>query len=426
MKKQDKISGASFFAGIGGFDLALEAAGISVDFQCEIEEFCINVLEDHWPLVKRIKDIRDLCVSEIPESQIWCGGFPCQDVSVARGWLGRDGLKGKNSGLFYPFAKLVEERRPKIVLLENVLGLLSSHDGKDFANILLTLSNLGYGIAWRTLNTRYFGAPQSRPRVFICAWHGSSLSAYRSLFEGGSSCLPEKPRLGFLRASKCSLTGAKVPEVAFCLAATSGRHTGTDWSRSYVSYDSAVRRLTPTECERIQGFPTNWTLLSEGSGARYKDVDSPRYKAIGNAVSVPVAQWVAERIVQELQSPSLELPRSDFFEDIARFGSDTPELSKRTAQKIDLSSACIQDASKVKWGTGGVLEKGVCLTGAVQQFPLYPKDSRLVELLDRYRPDDKYFLSPNAAKGILRRVNNQGRKLFDPLNVALQNLQTLS
>lgn len=419
-----KIKNASFFSGIGGFDLGFDRAGIETVCQCEIDEFCKSILEKHWPNLKSFDDIQDISASLIPESEVWCGGFPCQDVSVARGWLGRDGLKGKNSGLFYPFVKLIEAKRPQVLLMENVTGLLNSHNGQDFAVILSTLEKLGYGVAWRTLNTRYFGVPQSRPRVFICAWTDSTLAAYHVLFEGGPHPLLEKPRLGFLRESQCKLTGAIVPEVAFCLAATSGRHTGTDWSRSYVSYESEVRRLTPTECERIQGFPTNWTLPDKNMSLKWADSDSPRYKAIGNAVSVPVAKWIGERIVQEIREPAPEINSLSLLNFIDRFGEHTPELSGSKAKQVNLSSfADRKDFPKIKWGSGGVMEKGICLMGRTSQWPLKLVNSRLVDFIDDYRPDKKYFLTPNAAKGILRRVNSQDRKLFEPLAVALENLQ---
>lgn len=422
-----KISSASFFTGIGGFDLGFERAGIETVFQCEIDEFCRSVLERHWPKIERHNDIREVEASSIPEAQVWSGGFPCQDVSVARGWLGRDGLKGENSGLFYPFVRLIKERLPKVVVMENVTGLLNSHNGQDFAILLYTLERLGYGVAWRTLNTRYFGAPQSRPRVFICAWAGSTASAYHVLFEGGQRNTPEKPRLGFLRESLCEVTGARVPEVAFCLAATSGRHTGTDWSRSYVSYDSAVRRLTPTECERIQGFPTDWTLPHEDFRLQEIDLDSPRYRAAGNAVSVPVVQWIGERIVKELQEPSLDISGFTILSGIDRFGVHTLELTGKRAKKVNLPSISgHDDAPKIKWNSGGVMEGGVCLMGPVPQWPLEPITSRLVDVLDKNKPDERYFLSPNAAQGILRRVNSQGRQLFEPLAAALNHLQSLA
>ena len=421
---QTRISSASFFTGIGGFDLGFEKIGIRSVFQCELDAFCKSVLKRHWPKVARVDDVRRIDASDIPEAQLWSGGFPCQDLSVARGWQGRNGLRGENSGLFYPFAKLIKAKLPRVVVMENVTGLLSSHEGRDFYILLSNLDRLGYGVAWRTLNTRYFGTPQSRPRVFICAWADSTYSAYHVLFEGGYGAVPEKPRLGFLRESHCKVTGAKVPEVAFCLAATSGRHTGTDWSRSYVSYESEVRRLTPTECERIQGFPDSWSLPSEDYPLQGADLDSPRYKAIGNAVSVPVVEWIGRRVLKEIEAPTPDLYVYDLCNSIDRFGGHTPELSGKGSSKVELQrDSSHESAPRIKWGSGGVLENGCCLMGAVSQWPIEPVTSFLVDALDKYRPDARYFLSPNAAEGILRRVNNQGRQLFEPLALALNRLQ---
>lgn len=421
---QTDIGVASFFAGIGGFDLGFENAGMKSIFQCEINDFCNKVLIRHWPSITRNKDICILEPTVIPDVPVWCGGFPCQDVSVARGWLGRDGLKGRNTGLFFDFAKLVAQRKPQVVIMENVTGLLNSHNGKDFAIVIQTLRTLGYGVSWRTLNTRYFGAPQSRPRVFVCGWKGSTDSAYHVLFEEGDSGKPEKPRLGFLRSSKCKITGAMVPEVAFCLAATSGRHTGTDWSRSYVAYENSVRRLTPTECERIQGFPENWTLPKSDLATPREDIDSLRYHAVGNAVSVPVVEWIGRRVVKELRDTSPAVVGGSLFDDIERFGERTPQLLRGRSSRVNLPQLySLQDAPEIKWASAGLVENDVCIMGSVSHMPKEPIDSLFVDALDKERPNDKYFLTPNAASGILRRVNGQRRRLFEPLGQALEKLQ---
>src|ERR1700757_472097 len=110
----------SFFSGIGGFDLGFEEVGCKVLFQCEKNEFCNEILRKHWPGVTLQKDISVLSAGSIPKADIWCGGFPCQDVSVARGAMGRDGLRGKNSGLFYTFFDLIKQKKPEIILIENV------------------------------------------------------------------------------------------------------------------------------------------------------------------------------------------------------------------------------------------------------------------------------------------------------------------
>jgi DNA (cytosine-5)-methyltransferase 1 len=297
---------ASFFAGIGGFDLGFERAGMQTVWQCEVKEFCLDILEQHWPHVPRSTDIREVQPDDIPTAAVWAGGFPCQDVSLAR--MGpRSGLRGQQSGLFYDFARLIDARRPPLVVLENVAALLSSHDGRDFAIVVRTLAELGYGVAWRVLDSRHFGVPQSRSRVFIVGSLGGAASAGSVLFE---------PECGDRNSEKGRPDGQKsvspfaisvgdpqrgfVKKLAHCLYAESARHTGTDWSRNYVSYpEGRVRRLTPLEAERLQGFPDDWTLPKR----QIDDVDrldSARYHACGNAVTVQTVEWIGRRIVDEL------------------------------------------------------------------------------------------------------------------------------
>ncbi|MEM7536593.1 MAG: DNA cytosine methyltransferase [Chloroflexota bacterium] len=296
---------ASFFAGIGGFDLGFEQAGHQVVFQCEINEFCQSILRKHWPTIPLDKNITEIEHGTIiPESDIWCGGFPCQDVSLARA-RPRDGLNGARSGLFFKFAELVGQAHPRIVILENVPGLLSSNGGADFQTVVQTLAEIGYAVGWRVLNSQHFGVPQSRSRVYIIGHIGGVECTSQILFEsecsGGEFTARKKTRKKSISPFKESLrdarTGAIVQRVSYCLAATSGRHTGTDWSRSYVVYPDAVRRFTPLEYERLQGFPDGWTIPPDVPDETLLDYDTPRYTALGNAVSVPVARWISERIM---------------------------------------------------------------------------------------------------------------------------------
>jgi DNA (cytosine-5)-methyltransferase 1 len=421
---RSKLTVNSFFAGIGGFELGFQRAGIRPVFHCEIQRYCNSVLQRHWPQNPCVGDILKVSADSIPSADIWCGGFPCQDVSVARGWLGRDGLKGKNTGLFYPFAELVKAKLPPVVVMENVTGLLNSHDGRDFAVILQTFQEIGYGVAWRVLNTRYFGAPQSRPRVYICAWQNSSRQAFDVLFEDGATFHPENQRLGFLRQTTCNKTGAHVPEVAFCLAATSGRHTGTDWSRSYISYYDEVRRLTPTECERLQGFPEGWTLPNEDFHLSDDAIDTLRYHAIGNAVSVPVVEWVAGRVRAGLCHTQAQ-PAKNASETagIDYAISRVHDFALKKAVKVEISTFVGRDdAPKIKWSSGGIMVAGRCVMAPVSSSPNKPVKSLFVDVLDEVKPSSRYFLSPNAATGILRRVASQGRELFVPLDAALRRL----
>jgi DNA (cytosine-5)-methyltransferase 1 len=403
----------SFFAGIGGFDLGFARSGAEISVHCEIDPFCRSVLKRHWPDTPETPDIKSIDARKLPAAEVWSGGFPCQDVSVARGGLGRDGLKGKRSGLFHVFLDLIAVRLPKIVLLENVTGLLNSHDGLDFELILKSLTDLGYGVAWRVLNSRYFGAPQSRPRVFVCAWFGSPHRAVRSLYERQVSAWPAKERLGFLTACKHASSGAIVPEVAYCLAATSGRHTGTDWSRSYVSYYDRVRRLTPSECEGLQGFPTGWTLPEPQVKLAENELDSLRYAALGNAVCVPVVEWIAKRIKNEWsRKANPEIAKVDL---LAPFPTDQPKTHLRLGEVK-------QSRGRFKWSSGGYAWKNDCILASVSPSPMKPTTRLFADVLEHDSVSEGHFLSPNAAEGILRRVRRQERTLFAPLEEALRRL----
>lgn len=133
------ISVNSLFAGIGGFDRAFELAGAKVQFQCEVDSYCRSVLARHWPDAKLHDDIRKLDPAEIPQADVWTAGFPCQDVSLARGNHGRTGLRGQHTSLFFELMALIDSIAPRVILLENVVGLLNSHKGQDFAIILQEL-----------------------------------------------------------------------------------------------------------------------------------------------------------------------------------------------------------------------------------------------------------------------------------------------
>jgi DNA (cytosine-5)-methyltransferase 1 len=300
-KTKSKPTFASFFSGIGGFDLGFQRAGFDVVLQCEIDSFCSSILKRHWPNVKRFEDIKKVNGADVPLSDVWAGGFPCQDVSVAR--MGpRAGLKGKRSGLFFEFSRLLEQCRPRVFVIENVPGLLSSHGGRDFEAIIRTLAGFGYSVGWRLLNSRYFGVAQSRQRIYIVGCYRDRTGPGKILFESEcgtgnaatSGSNGTKPISPFKESFGDPLKGPIVAGIAYCLYACSARHTGTDWSRNYVSYPQGrVRRLLPVECERLQGFPDSWTDLVDSES---EDSDEPRYHALGNAVTVPVGEWLGKRI----------------------------------------------------------------------------------------------------------------------------------
>ncbi len=154
----------SLFAGIGGFDLGFERAGITTTWMVENDPFCQGILRKHFPRAKLYGDIEEVDPTDLAQVDIISAGFPCEDVSVAGK---RKGLKGDRSRLFFEARRIIEALRPPWVVLENVPGLLSSDKGRDFALVLGSLAELGYGVSWRILDSQFFGVPQRRRRVFI-------------------------------------------------------------------------------------------------------------------------------------------------------------------------------------------------------------------------------------------------------------------
>lgn len=170
------LTGVSLFAGIGGFDLAMQLQGIKVVANVEIDEKCRKVLAKHFPDARQFTDVTTVKGKDLidagfnPSSGIITGGFPCQDLSIAGK---RVGLAGERSGLFWEIARVVEETQSQYFIIENVPGLLSSNKGADFGVVIGTMADLGYSVGWRVLDAQYFGVPQRRKRVFIVGKRGT-------------------------------------------------------------------------------------------------------------------------------------------------------------------------------------------------------------------------------------------------------------
>jgi DNA (cytosine-5)-methyltransferase 1 len=166
----------SLFAGVGGFDLGLERSGHTCVGQVEIDKHAQSVLTRHWPDVPKHDDVTTAIdwadeIGLTGNVDLVAGGFPCQDLSVAGK---RAGLDGKRSGLFYDALAFAKAVKAKTILLENVPGLLSSNQGRDFGVLLTELADAGYSnIEWRVLNSQFFGVAQRRRRVFIVASLGT-------------------------------------------------------------------------------------------------------------------------------------------------------------------------------------------------------------------------------------------------------------
>lgn len=309
----------SLFSGVGGFDLGLERAGMETVFQCEWDKHASKVLERHWPNVPRWGDITTLAgrhiLSHAPEVDVVAWGSPCQDLSVAGK---RAGLSGERSGLFHEGIRVIKEireetdgRYPRISIWENVYGALNSNGGADFGSVLNALAEAGaMVIEWRVLDAQYFGVPQRRRRVFVVAVFDSSVAERCAdpilpISEGvrwypatsrtqgqtntrttqesiGSS--GQQPILIDRAAFNQGINAQYEPHISDNPVTPSlvarGPHA--------VATNTAVRRLTPVECERLMGWPDDWTA---------GQTDGHRYKQCGNGVASPVAQWIGERLV---------------------------------------------------------------------------------------------------------------------------------
>lgn len=166
-KEIKKIRVGSLFSGAGLCDLGLSWAGFEHQWFCEIDPFCRSILARHWPDVPIYADVTSLKGSVLPDIDVLCGGFPCQDVSQGGK---RAGIKkGTRSGLWYEYARLIKEIRPRYAIIENVRGLLSC----GIEIVLQDLAALGYDAEWEVLPAAALGAPHHRERVFIVAYpHG--------------------------------------------------------------------------------------------------------------------------------------------------------------------------------------------------------------------------------------------------------------
>lgn len=267
---------------------------MEIVYQCEILKFSQAVLQKHWPHVPLAPDITKISSADVPEADVYIGGFPCQDLSLANQGK-RKGLGGSRSGLFYKYAELIEERRPRWVLIENVPGLINSAKGADFHIILSTLDELGYGVAWRILDAKFFGTPQRRRRTYIVASLGT-LGAAEVLFERGTNPVADpagaRPRNFLASGADESLPGANLFSIqhAGIGRRTSAGPQGKGYRNDGETYTLDSRGSSDAVCQTDAPFGIREPAgLSQG-------LDSNRWRACGNAVAVPVIAWIARRI----------------------------------------------------------------------------------------------------------------------------------
>lgn len=300
-----------FFAGIGGFHSGLERAGMECIGWCEFDKFAqksYRAMYDTEGLWFG-EDVTKVRGWDLPKADLWTFGFPCQDVSIAGKQKGLK--KGTRSGLFYEIMRLLDERKenkPKWLVCENVKNLLSIDGGGGFLNVVSEMAERGCSVEWKVYNSKDYGVPQNRERVYIVGHYGSS---------------PGRPLLPIRRANTATLReivggrqgervydGNKISRTLIGqgggLGAKTGLYTFVDINNKGLPNRPAecsgvlelnepirIRRLTPRECFRLQGFTDE-----QFDRAAAVNSETQLYKQAGNAVTVNVVEEIGRHIVK--------------------------------------------------------------------------------------------------------------------------------
>ena len=332
-----QINYLDLFSGVGGFTRGLLDAGFTFNWHgfSEIDKHAVKLYEGLYPTAEAMGDITKISTDELRRLSARIGGidlitfgFPCTDLSIAGK---REGLEGKRSGLFFEALRIIEAVRPACFIFENVKGLFSSQGGRDFKTILQAIADLGlYDCQWQLLNTKWF-LPQNRERIYFVGLLRGQRKFGREIFP-----ISEATGNGF-SASQAQ----KIQHSAQCLRARDyGNYNGNFVSvgtwRDFKKPDGVIegmreikdgscptiparprndgsgcpvvlteigyagqriRRLTPLECFRLQFGMKNAAIMI----AKAKELnisDTQLYKMAGNAVSSPVVQCIAERLLQ--------------------------------------------------------------------------------------------------------------------------------
>lgn len=274
---------AGLFAGIGGLELGLQYAGHQSALLCEIDEYANRVLARHFSGVERVEDVRDL--SNLPDVDLVTAGFPCQDLSQAGQ---TKGIEGGKSGVVSEVFRLLDQTQPTWLLLENVPFMLRLERGRAMHYLASELTHRGFNWAYRIVDTRAFGLPQRRKRVLMLA---SKERDPREILLVDDVVAPKRPShrgraCGFYWTEGVRGLGWAVDAVP---TLKGGSTVGIPSPPAIWMPDGTIVTPDIRDAERLQGFPAGWT---EPAVDDPRKRNGPRWRLVGNAVSVPVAEWV--------------------------------------------------------------------------------------------------------------------------------------
>lgn len=278
---------AGLFAGVGGIELGLEQAGLTTSLLCEIDPRAQAVLKHRFPNVKIVSDVG--AIARLPRGiDLLTAGFPCQDISQAGA---TNGIFGRRSGLIRSVFRLITESRPPWVLIENVPFLLRLDRGRGIAYVTRNLEELGYRWAYRIIDTRAFGLPHRRERVFLLASRVDEPANY--LFTPNKAA-PDLAATGVVAHGFYWTEGTRGLGWAVDAVPTIKGGSAVGIPSPPAIWFPDGRFVTPDirDAERLQGFPVNWTQAAATVGR-----SSFRWTLVGNAVSVPVARWIGRRLL---------------------------------------------------------------------------------------------------------------------------------
>lgn len=316
----------SMFSGIGGFEYGIQKSKLDAEFigHCEIDKYAESIYQNHYNN-KNYGDATQIDTDELPNFDMLTGGFPCQSFSISGNRKGFDDTRGT---MFFEIIRILKDKKPRYFLLENVRNILSHNNGETLKRILTILADLGYIVEWDLLNSQNFGLPQRRERVFFRGYFRGRTSIEEILHfrksaaetmelnknschqlnndkkryqdgriyskDGLSICINSRGNNGWYiidDTKKCPCTQDNM------FFAVTTRPRGMPFRKkqdNYVVYkDLSTRRLTPLECERLQGFPDSWTEYGVDGEIIS---DTQRYKCIGNAVSTNVITWIVNNM----------------------------------------------------------------------------------------------------------------------------------
>ena len=289
------------FSGIGGFHLGFKRAGFKFDYVgfAEVDKYASAVYKYNNPFAKELGDVKSIRSENLPKIDIITFGSPCQDFSIASK---RAGLNGTRSSLIWEAIRLITECKPRIFVWENVKGTFSSNNGADFWAIIQAFTNIGsYRLEWQLLNTCWFPrTPQNRERIYLVGYIGDR--GGRSVFPIGETSATNglKVKLNQIGTIGKDSEATRVYNfngIARTLTDGGGMGAKTGlYLVKDIKNKICVSRLTPVECNGLQGFSDNYNEFGLLDGKKVAISDTQRYKQAGNAVTVDVVAAVARKI----------------------------------------------------------------------------------------------------------------------------------